>query len=174
MGGVAVVGQAGAPLAEDDRALVAATDARGGRAVSVGWDDLGVDWRSFDRVVLRSCWNYHRDRRGFRCWLRRLEASGTTVVNPLSLVCWNLNKAYLLELARDVTVVPTIRVEADERRDLPELAELAGWERVVAKPAVSASSFATCRFDNPHDEGAPSLASTSSRRRAARCSWNSS
>lgn len=112
--------------------------------VVAAWDDLAIDWTSFELLVLRSTWNYVHHVEAFRAWLRR-EDVRARVVNPAPFVLWNLDKRYLAELAsRGVPVVETVWVDssvATPSRDL-----LAPFDDVVIKPVVSAGSFATARF----------------------------
>lgn len=72
------------------------------------WDQPEVPWTSFDAVVVRSTWDYHRRPVEFDRWLTELERSGTRVWNPVPLLRWNANKRYLDTLAgRGVPTVPT-------------------------------------------------------------------
>ena len=72
--------------------------ARRGVAVDVvAWDDPQVDWSRFDRVALRSPWDYAQRLPEFRAWLDRV-AAVTEVVNPPATVLWSLDKRYLREL----------------------------------------------------------------------------
>lgn len=144
---IAFVTHAGRPdLAEDDR-LAAAELARQGAAVeAAAWDDPRVDWSGFDRIVLRSCWDYHRRLPEFLGWLGGLERAGAPVWNPPAVVRGNADKGYLVNLAAaGVPVVPTVRVERGAEADLASLLDERGWTDAVVKPAVSASAFLTRR-----------------------------
>lgn len=150
---IAVVSQVGG-VDDDDRTLVATLADLGAESVIVGWDDPAVDWRFFDKIVLRSCWNYYRLPGEFGLWLDHIEACDVVAINPIPLVRWNLDKGYLLELANRVAVVPTLRVGMDEQRSLSAIARDNGWERLVVKPTISASSFGTFLVDDPLSEAA--------------------
>jgi hypothetical protein len=108
------------------------------------WDDPGVDWRAFDRVVLRSTWDYTRDRDGFVAWARSLDGH---LDNPPDVVAWNSDKSYLADLQADgVPTVPTVFVAPSD--PAPRLSG-----EVVVKPAVSAGARDTGRFSTAtHDE----------------------
>jgi len=128
---IALVTWRGLPEGTPDEQLVAlALEARGAEARHVAWDDPGVDWTSFDAVVLRSCWDYHKRVDEFRAWLDRLPPR---VFNPVEVVRWNMDKRYLRGLP--VPVVPTEVVPRGE--------PLQRWPRTVAKPLVSASAWRT-------------------------------
>jgi glutathione synthase/RimK-type ligase-like ATP-grasp enzyme len=142
-------------LAPDDRGLVPALATLGAHADAVPWSSAGVDWAAYDAVILRSTWDYHRRLHEFCAWLDRLESLGVCVMNSPSLVRWNADKRYLLDLARKgVATIPTMVVDTGTADDVAQLAMAEGWSRIVVKPAVSASGFETYAVDVPFDEAA--------------------
>jgi glutathione synthase/RimK-type ligase-like ATP-grasp enzyme len=111
------------------------------------WDDPGVAWGDFDRIVLRSTWNYHLASGAFDAWLQRLADEGRPVLNPVAAVRWNARKDYLLELAAaGLPVVPT-RILAPGEPPAP-VRWMADFEtpEVVVKPAVGASAHGVSRL----------------------------
>jgi len=97
------------------------------------WDDPDVDWSGFDRVVLRSTWDYPQRIPEFLTWLDRVD-SVTTLVNPPTMVRWSLDKQYLAELNEaGVPIIPTVFVPPGSAATYP-----AG--DFVVKPAVGAGS----------------------------------
>ncbi|HWW62027.1 MAG TPA: hypothetical protein VN181_11720, partial [Thermoanaerobaculia bacterium] len=120
-------------LADDDHLLRAELERRGARVTAAIWDDPAVDWRAFDRVVLRSTWDYHTNIERFLAWVAAVPAR---LWNSREIVRWNAHKSYLVELAaRGVNVVPTFTSAAD----MPRLSDA----RYVIKPAVSATAYRT-------------------------------
>jgi glutathione synthase/RimK-type ligase-like ATP-grasp enzyme len=150
---VALATYLGAPeLAPDDRLLAAALDRAGVRTTPAVWSDASVDWTTFDAVVIRSCWDYHRRHAEFMAWLDRLDASRCRVLNPTSTVRWNSDKRYLVDLAgRGVPTVPTRIVERGSRAAAADVARAEGWARFVVKPTVSASAYETHALSLPLD-----------------------
>jgi hypothetical protein len=59
-------------LDEDTRRLIAPLAARGMAATPAVWDDPEVDWKYFDLVVVRSCWDYVCRRHEFLEWVARV------------------------------------------------------------------------------------------------------
>ncbi|MCA9914770.1 MAG: hypothetical protein KC496_15560 [Anaerolineae bacterium] len=107
---------------------------------AVTWDDPNADWSVFDAVVLRSTWDYHLRIEEFQGWLGTLEDIGVTVLNPLPLVRWNMNKQYLQQLAeRGIRTLPALYLQAGERTALSSVLAEQAWEQAVVKPLVSAS-----------------------------------
>jgi glutathione synthase/RimK-type ligase-like ATP-grasp enzyme len=144
---IAFVTHRGLPgLAADDRLTVEELRRRGARVEAAVWDDPGVDWAAFDRIVLRSCWDYHLRPEAFVAWLDRMERAELPLWNPASVVRGNVDKAYLADLAASgLQVVPTALVESGSAANLARLLEERGWDEAVVKPTVSASAFRTFR-----------------------------
>lgn len=118
---------------EDEPLAFAALDRAGVSFDVVDWDDAGVDWSRYDRVVLRSAWDYPGRLAEFLAWLDRVEAVAE-VVNPPALVRWNLDKRYLAELAAaGVAITPTTFVSPGSTAAFPP-------GELVVKPAVGAGS----------------------------------
>jgi hypothetical protein len=122
---------------EDDRRPAGELRRLGVEVTFEVWDDAEVDWGRFDRVVLRSTWDYTRDRDAFVDWTRSLDRR---LDNPPGLVAWNSDKCYLADLqAAGVATVPTSFVAPSD--PAPQL----GGE-IVVKPAISAGARDTGRF----------------------------
>jgi hypothetical protein len=133
-------------LTPDDRLLADSLRAHGATAVPAVWDAPEVDWRSFDRIVLRSPWDYHLRLSEFAAWLEARTSEGGSILNPPALVRWNLHKSYLAELAREgFAVIETAAVPRGSAPSLAALMDARGWSDVVVKPAVSASAHRTFR-----------------------------
>ncbi|HUO81577.1 MAG TPA: hypothetical protein VM616_01825 [Gammaproteobacteria bacterium] len=134
------------PAKTDDRLLAAALTARGHDVEWLAWDHAGVDWAGFDRVVLRSCWDYHRRLEAFTAWLRSCEHDGVALVNPVQLVIPNLHKRYLATLQEaGLSVPPFVIVPKGDDVRLGDLFAKLGTHDAVIKPAVSASALNTWR-----------------------------
>jgi hypothetical protein len=57
------------------------------------WDDASVDWASYDRVVVRSVWDYSMRADEFLAWC---DAVGTQRLrNRPALIAFNADKRYL-------------------------------------------------------------------------------
>jgi glutathione synthase/RimK-type ligase-like ATP-grasp enzyme len=125
-------------LEPDDRLLIEPLARRGIAARPEVWDDSGVNWAGYDLVLLRSPWDYARRREEFVAWA----AGVPRLANPAAIVAGNTDKRYLARLAEaGVPVVPTQWLE-------PGSDWLPGCDGVVVvKPAVSAGSYETGRYD---------------------------
>jgi glutathione synthase/RimK-type ligase-like ATP-grasp enzyme len=138
-------------LDTDGPLLFPALDAAGLRYDVVAWDDPKVKWNSYEAVVLRATWDYFRRVDEFTEVLE-LVSERSTLLNPLEVVLWNIDKRYLTELAEvGIPVVPSAYVShLTPPTELGSaLGQVVGWNscEVVVKPTVSAGSNDTFRLD---------------------------
>ena len=110
------------------------------------WTDVGA-LEPFDAVLPLVAWGYHLR---FTEWLQvldRLERDARRVINPVPLLRWNGDKAYLQELAAaGVPTVPTLSVDHLNEAALAAAYGLLGCDEVVIKPAVSGGATGTYRL----------------------------
>ncbi|EYF03347.1 ATP-grasp domain-containing protein [Chondromyces apiculatus] len=124
--------------------------ARGATLDVIAAPDPSVDWASFDAVLPLGCWGYHEDARAFLAWVDELEARGARLLNPPSVLRWNVDKAYLCELrAAGVAVAPFLHFPRGSRPDLAGEIAAAGYQRFVVKPTISANAARTLVADAP-------------------------
>jgi hypothetical protein len=138
----------------DETLLRDAVRARGVDAEIVAWDAAPPP-SAHALWVPRSTWDYHHRVDEFLAFCART-AARSTLLNPLHLIRWNVRKHYLRELKqRGVPVVRTAFVPQGGGPDsLAEIASIQGWDDLVIKPAISAASFSTRRFQRPDFEAA--------------------
>lgn len=110
------------------------------------WTDPG-DLSGFDLILPLFAWGYQRDVAAWYALLGRLEADRLPVANPVPVLRWNSDKAYLGELAaRGVAVVPTVEVAALDDASLATARDQVGADEVVVKPAISGGADGTHRI----------------------------
>jgi glutathione synthase/RimK-type ligase-like ATP-grasp enzyme len=114
------------------------------------WNDPLVDWEQTAHeavVVIRSCWDYHNDRKGFLAWAQRI-AEMTTLLNPIKVLRWNTHKHYLQGLQQEgIPIIPTIWLRRGPSPVLADLLAERGWMPAVIKPAVSTNGYASLLVD---------------------------
>ncbi|MEO7019492.1 MAG: hypothetical protein ABI234_05020 [Ktedonobacteraceae bacterium] len=130
-------------LDADNALLIPALAERGLRAQPIVWNDPSMDWSTPKVTVIRSTWDYHHQRSAFLSWAERVSHL-SNLWNPFDLLKWNTHKFYLRDLEQQhIPIVPTLWLEQGTRTNLAALIEQYGWSKVVIKPAVSASAYAT-------------------------------
>ena len=100
------------------------------------WDDRSIAWNDFELTVIRSTWDYTRDRAGFLEWARGIER----LLNPYPIIEYSTDKHYLRDLERrSHRVVPSTFCDVGEEPEFPDGA-------FVVKPTVGAGSMDADRF----------------------------
>jgi glutathione synthase/RimK-type ligase-like ATP-grasp enzyme len=114
-------------------------------------ETVTVDWtqpmpKDVDAIWLRTPWDYHRQLPRFLAWV---DSTGDLPMwNSREVVRWNSHKRYVGELYEaGLPVVPTRIYEPEQPLDEAELANWLNHQPVVVKPAVSAGSYKTARYD---------------------------
>jgi glutathione synthase/RimK-type ligase-like ATP-grasp enzyme len=110
------------------------------------WTDPGA-LAGYDLILPLFAWGYQRDVAAWYGLLDRLEAESLPVANPVPVLRWNSDKAYLSELAaKGVAVVPTVEVAALDDASLATARGDLGADEVVIKPAISGGADGTHRI----------------------------
>jgi glutathione synthase/RimK-type ligase-like ATP-grasp enzyme len=110
------------------------------------WTDPG-DLAGHDLIMPLFAWGYQRDVAAWYGLLDRLAAGAAPVVNPVPVLRWNSDKAYLADLAaKGVAVVPTVEAAALDAAALADARKLLGVDEVVIKPAISGGADGTHRI----------------------------
>ena len=127
---------------DDDQLLVNELAPRGHQVSGLPWDKADVDWNVYDLVLIRSTWDFLFRKDEFRQWLARMESEKVRLFNPVSVVCGNINKRYLLRLNQEgVTTIPTVVVEKGCAVSLTEVSASQGWSEIVIKPASFGGAY---------------------------------
>jgi glutathione synthase/RimK-type ligase-like ATP-grasp enzyme len=130
-----------AHLDAEGQLLAGALREQGATVAAAVWDDGGVDWATFDLVVVRSTWDYSDRVTEFIAWAEHVSGE-TRLENSLPLLRWTTDKHYLHDLERaGVPIVPSSFLEPGQ----DPTHDLLATEH-VAKPAVSAGSRDTLRL----------------------------
>jgi glutathione synthase/RimK-type ligase-like ATP-grasp enzyme len=110
------------------------------------WND-GGSLAGFDLVLPLVAWGYHLRFAEWLAVLDRLERERVPVCNPVPLLRWNSDKAYLAQLAgAGVPTVPSLVVERLDEASVQEAAARLNTDELVIKPPVSASATGTHRL----------------------------
>ncbi len=110
------------------------------------WTDPG-DLSGFDLVLPLLVWGYQRDCDRWFALLDQLEQRQIKLANPVPVLRWNSDKAYLLELEKSgVAVVPTMISAALTAEALAEAAQTFDTDQLVIKPPISGGADGTYRL----------------------------
>lgn len=106
------------------------------------------DVSGFDLILPLIAWGYPRDVPLWMRLLARLGAESLPVANPVELLRWNSDKAYLADLAAaGVAVVPTVYADQLDAAALAGARARFATDRLVIKPPISGGAEGTFLLD---------------------------
>lgn len=134
-------------LHREDELLGAQLRALGYDFERVDWANPAIEWSSYEAVVIRTTWDYFYRIEEFMAWLGARERD-SVLINPPSLLRWNLDKHYLQDLQRSgVAVVPTFYLEQGCPYDWNAIEQWLQGRVGILKPCVSAGAKDTFRIE---------------------------
>ncbi len=112
------------------------------------WTDPG-DLTGFGLVLPLLVWGYQRDCPRWFALLNQLEQQQIKIANPVSVLRWNSNKSYLLELEKaGIAIVPTLISAALTANDIAQAVQTFESDHLVVKPPISGGADGTYRLQN--------------------------
>jgi hypothetical protein len=136
-----------AQMLREDSLVVDALRRRGLKVARISWASASFDWRQTACALFRSTWDYFLRIDEFVRWLD-VASKQTRLLNDVSLVRWNLDKHYLLDLERSGIAIPKTRLlERGETCSLASTFSELGWGEAVLKPAISGAGRNTYRLN---------------------------
>lgn len=130
-----------------DELLIPHFEAKGWQVSTVSWRNKSVDWNVFDYVVVRSTWDYQQHADAFLQCLKEIDQSSASLLNPLTLIMWNIEKHYLRDL--ESSLVPIVRTQWYNAFNLDELNSAfdeLNSDTLVLKPVLSANADDTFKL----------------------------
>lgn len=110
------------------------------------WGNPNYDWSQTRAVVFRTIWDYFERFEEFWPWLQSIDHQ-TQLINSMSLIQWNIDKAYLFDLEkRGIPVVPSVLVKKGQSQNLHEIARLMDWNDLVVKPTIAGGGYLTYKY----------------------------
>lgn len=120
-----------------------------------GEDTAFVDWTKaanladFDLITPLLAWGYPRDTATWFALLDRMETANVAVSNPVKVLRWNSDKAYLAELdAAGIATVPTRMSDMLDQPALDNARAAFACDTLVIKPPISGGADGTFRLAN--------------------------
>ncbi len=131
---------------DEDNALLVALEQKGLKVIRTNWDNPHFDWSSTKYIIFRMTWDYFDRFDEFSIWLEKVNKL-TTLINPKSLIYWNIDKHYLQDLEKlGVRIPPTLFIEQKDNRSLEEIIASSTWEEFILKPAISGAARHTYKI----------------------------
>ena len=114
----------------------------------VSWQDRKVDYKKYDAILIGSMWGYQKQLDDFYQWLKLIDDSEASVINPTDVIRYNCNKVEQFRLIHKAGL-PMIRTSAIKVGGLANF-KLPKIEFVI-KPAVSGGGENTFLIRNEKD-----------------------
>jgi glutathione synthase/RimK-type ligase-like ATP-grasp enzyme len=113
---------------------------------AIAWNG-GDDLAGYDLVMPLVAWGYHKDYPAWLSLLDRWERARVAIANPVPVLRWNGDKAYLAELGeKGIATVPSLAFDSFDERDLGRARDEFRGSELVVKPTVLASAYGTFRL----------------------------
>lgn len=133
---------------KEDHLLLKALEKQGFKVARKSWSDPDFDWAQTRAVIFRTTWDYFDRFAEWQAWLEHVSAQ-TTLINPVDMVRWNMDKHYLRDLQNKGINIPETRyIEIGEQTTLTSLHQETGWTETILKPCVAGSARHTYRLDH--------------------------
>ncbi|NDV90408.1 hypothetical protein GTH32_04255 [Alteromonas sp. 345S023] len=131
-----------------DELLIPHFEQQGWQVETISWRTPACSWDDFDYIIVRSTWDYQQYPEAFMRTLEQIEASDTCLLNPLSLIKWNIEKYYLRDLANQgINIVPTQwQAKFDEAVFTAQYDKFA-TDTLIIKPVLSANADDTFKVE---------------------------
>lgn len=131
----------------EDALLLNALTSLGLTVTRVSWDDTNFNWAATKAIIFRTTWDYFNRFAEFSKWLQQVSAQ-TQLINSASLIHWNIDKHYLLDLKnKGINIATTHFIEPKTKTTLKQLHNELGWTDTVLKPCISGGSRHTYKLN---------------------------
>lgn len=131
-------------LTPDDQILYAYLKSKGLEVTIVIWNDPNVQWLTYDQIIIRSTWDYFEYPDVFKDWLTSLELMHAPVLNPLSILQWNMDKNYFDQFSSGNFRIPPYQiVKKNSNTDLHSIIHDNDWKKAVVKPTIAGGAYNT-------------------------------
>lgn len=138
-----------------DELLIPFFNDNGWSVETISWHSQSENWDRFDYVIVRSTWDYQQHPEAFLACLTQIDASSATLLNPLPLMQWNIEKHYLKDLqGKGVPIVSTRWSNTFNNSVIDEAFSHFNCDTVVVKPTLSANADDTFKLSvsNWHEQ----------------------
>ena len=124
-----------------DTLLIPFFEQAGWQVATLSWHNKDINWSDYDYVIVRSTWDYQQYPSEFTACLESIDKSKAKLLNPLTLIKWNIEKSYLLDLKdRGVSTVPTFWQSHFSVDTLVQQFDVFATDTLIIKPILSANA----------------------------------
>lgn len=137
----------------EDELLARELLSEGLRVHLIAWENWETEAPSTASVLFRTTWGYVEKLSQFKKFLKQLSRTSLEIWNPLSMIRWNLDKKYLLDLKeRGGSIVPTRMIKMSDYIEFTPYFEGFETTELIVKPSVGASAAHTFQVSQSQNE----------------------
>lgn len=114
-----------------------------------------------DVVILKSIWGYYKDYQEFLEEISTLKTKNVRLINDYDFILWNIDKGKYLNEIKHLNIVPTVTLQFDGARTIPEICttiseagRVLKTDILVIKPCISESGYLTFKYNANEDNEA--------------------
>ena len=135
-------------ILKEDGLVKSALENKGFKVARKSWSDPDFDWSNTKAVLFRTTWDYFDRYTEWKAWLEST-SKVTQMINPFSIIEWNMDKHYLgdLKQKRGVNIPETLYLEKGIQTSLEELLKETGWNDCILKPCISGAARHTYKLN---------------------------
>lgn len=130
----------------EDNYVTKALEKKGLKVIRTYWDNPNFDFSNTKIALFRTIWDYFHRFNEFSQWLNRTK-NLTTFINPPEIIYRNIDKHYLLDLAKEGINIPkTFFIDKGDKRSLLKLYKDFDLSNSVLKPCISGAGRHTYKL----------------------------
>lgn len=130
----------------EDNYVTKALEKKGLKVIRTYWDNPNFDFSNTKIALFRTIWDYFHRFNEFSKWLNRTK-NLTTFINPPEIIYRNIDKHYLLDLAKEGINIPkTFYIDKGDKRSLSKLYKDFDLSNSVLKPCISGAGRHTYKL----------------------------
>ncbi len=127
-------------LIEEERQRISFFSDFGIRPIVKVWNE--VDWSEYKNILIRTVWDYTEHSELFIKKVNDATESGSVIIHPKSILDWNIDKSYLVELAKKrLNIVETIISHSLTTCEVKNY--INKYSAIVVKPRIGAGGVDT-------------------------------
>jgi len=131
---------------EEDGLVQKALENKGLKVGRLDWAG-NFDWSQTKNRIFRTTWDYYNRFDEFTVWLDKV-SKVTNIINPKSIIEWNMDKHYLLDLSeKGINIPKTVFINKGDKNTLKDHLNTSNFAKGVLKPTFSGGGRHTYLLD---------------------------
>ncbi|MEJ7559751.1 MAG: hypothetical protein WKF66_15685 [Pedobacter sp.] len=135
-------------VSNEDEQVIAFLQSKGLIITKEIWNDHNVVWENYDLAIIKSPWDYFDQIKEFYSWLDQMEKLSIRLLNPATILRWNADKHYLIDIENaGLPVTPTVYLAQGQTVNISDYFVAFGTDDLIIKPVVSGGAKNTFKVN---------------------------